>query len=804
MIPEKIENAVYTYNTIALRGVVIFPGITTSFEIGRKTSIKAFKDAIEKEEPIFLVAQKDMAVVDPQNDDLVKVGVVAVIKHALRLPNGNYQLMIEGSKRAERYNSYYENDMLKSDIAIHEEVEDNSPEAKQKEEIAIKETLFIFDEYLKYVAKPSQEIINEVKAIKSASFLADFLASSFLINFDDRLTIIEEFNPLKRLEKLCKIFEKDIQLMQLEGSIQSKVRYRLQKSQREMYLREQLRTIQNELGISDNDENEDGDEYTKLIEEAKIPQSVKEKLQEEANKLSKMPFGTPEATVIRNYIETCLELPWSKKSKDRLDIRLAEKYLNEDHDGLTKVKERILEFMAVKQLKPDLSGQILCLVGPPGVGKTSIARSIARATNRKYVRISLGGIKDEAEIRGHRRTYIGSMPGRITNALKIAGTSNPVILLDEIDKLTSNALGDPTSALLEVLDSEQNKAFRDNFIEIPIDLSECLFIATANTTETIPAPLLDRMEVIYMSSYSDSEKLSIAKNHLIPKQIKLNGLTKRMIKFTDDAINEIITSYTKENGVRGLEREIAALCRKTAKLIVNGECKSLEIDKNKVRELLGVEKFLPDRIYDEDEVGIVNGLAWTSVGGEMLRIEALSMKGNGHLELTGHLGDVMKESAKAAISYIRKHAKELGIDEDFNSKVDLHIHVPEGAIPKDGPSAGITIATAIVSELSGRTVKQSIAMTGEITLTGRVLAIGGLKEKSMAAYKSGVKTVIIPYDNRNDINEFDEEIKNGLTFIPVKNISEVFELAINKDEDKNRDTQDENESGRVEPAQCGA
>jgi len=803
MIPEKTENAVFTYNTIALRGVVIFPRITTSFEIGRKSSIKAFKDAIEKDEPIFLVAQKDMAVVDPQNNDLVKVGVIAEIKHALRLPNGNYQLMIEGSKRAERYNSYYENDMLKSDIAIHEEAADDSPLARQKEEIAIRETLIIFDEYLKYVAKPSQEIINEVKQIKSASYLADFLASSFLINFEDRLTIIEEFDPIKRLEKLCKVFEKDIQLMQLEGSIQSKVRYRLQKSQREMYLREQLRAIQNELGIGENDEDEDVDEYTRMIQEAKIPDSVKEKLQEEANKLAKMPFGTPEATVIRNYIETCLELPWNKKSKDRMDIKLAEKYLNEDHDGLTKVKERILEFMSVKQLKPDLSGQILCLVGPPGVGKTSIARSIARATNRKYVRISLGGIKDEAEIRGHRRTYIGSMPGRITNALKIAGTSNPVILLDEIDKLTSNALGDPTSALLEVLDTEQNKAFRDNFIEIPIDLSECLFIATANTTETIPAPLLDRMEVIYMSSYSDSEKLSIAKNHLIPKQIKLNGLTKRMIKFTDDAIREIITSYTKENGVRGLEREIASLCRKTAKKIVNGECKSLEIDAKKVRELLGVEKFLPDKIYSQDEVGIVNGLAWTSLGGEMLRIEVLSMKGNGKLELTGHLGDVMKESAKAAISYIRKHAKELGIDEEFHSKVDLHIHVPEGAIPKDGPSAGITIATAIVSELSGRTVKQSVAMTGEITLTGRVLAIGGLKEKCMAAYKAGVKTVIIPYDNRNDIEEFDEEIKNGLTFVPVKNVSEVFEIALNKD-NNSKDTQDENECGRIEPAQCGA
>lgn len=776
LIPEKIENKVVTYNTIALRGVIIFPGITTSFEVGRKISVKAFKEAIEREEPVFLVAQKDLSVVDPQNDDLVNVGVIAVIKHALKLSNGNYQLMVEGHHRGNRFNTYYDNGNLKSDVEV---LDENDKFNKSEEENAIRETLVLFNEYLKYVAKPSQEVLDEIKRIDTASYLADFLASSFVINFDDRLAIIEEKNPISRLDKLNKILGKDIQLMQLESSIQNKVKYRLQKTQREIYLREQLRTIQSELGIGENDEEDESDEYTRLIKEAKIPDSVKEKLFEEAEKLDKMPFGTPEATVIRNYIETCLELPWNKKSKERLDIKIAEKILNEDHDGLAKVKERILEFMAVKQLKPDLTGQILCLIGPPGVGKTSIGRSVARATNRKYVRISLGGIKDEAEIRGHRRTYIGSMPGRITNALKLAGTSNPVILLDEIDKLTSNAHGDPTSALLEVLDAEQNSTFRDNFIEIPVDLSECLFIATANSVETIPAPLLDRMEIIYMSSYSDSEKLSIAKNHLIPKQIKKHGLNKRSIRFTDEAIKELIIRYTKENGVRGLEREIANICRKTAKRIVTGACKTITINKGKVNELLGKEKFIPDKIYGKDEVGIVNGLAWTSLGGEMLRIEVLSMKGKGRLELTGHLGDVMKESAKAAISYIRKHTDELEIDDDLTSTRDLHIHVPEGAIPKDGPSAGITIATAIISELSGKPVKQEVAMTGEITLTGRVLAIGGLKEKSMAAFKSGVKTVIIPYDNRNDIDEFEPEIKNGLTFVPVKHISEVLPIAFN-------------------------
>ena len=644
---------------------------------------------------------------------------------------------------------------------------------------AIHECTLTLEDYLKFFTKPSEEVINEVKKITDPAVYADTVASSFLIKIEDKQEILDIDNPIKRIEKLTAIFDHEIELMELEGSIHARVRQHLNKTQRDIYLREQLHIIENELGIDDYDEEEEESSYAKRIRQHKLPAEVQEALLAENAKLKRMQFGSPEATVIRNYIETCLELPWGKTSKDRTDITIAKRILDEDHDGLTKVKERILEFMAVRQLSPELDGQILCLVGPPGVGKTSIVKSIARATNRKYVRIALGGIRDEAEIRGHRKTYVGSMPGRIVNGLKQAGTSNPVMLLDEVDKLTADAHGDPTSALLEVLDADQNKTFRDHFIELPIDLSDCLFIATANTTETIPLPLLDRMEIIYMDSYSDNEKLSIAKNHLIPKQLKRHGLKRSQLRFTDNGINELILRYTKESGVRNLEREIASVCRKAAKEIVDGNTTKKTVDAKTVIEMLGPEKFLADRIYGKDEVGIVNGLAWTQLGGDMLRIEALSMSGGGALELTGSLGDVMKESARAAVSYIRKHANELGIPEDFHKNTDIHIHVPEGAIPKDGPSAGITIATAIVSELSGKTVKQSVAMTGEITLTGRVLPIGGLKEKTAAAYKAGVRTVIIPKDNMKDLEEIDQEVRSALEFVPVSSVMEVLRIALN-------------------------
>ncbi len=763
-------------NTIALRGIVIFPGTTASFEIGRKISINALKSAENNDEPLFLVTQEDPSITDPKPDDLMKTGVVARILHSARLKDGSIQVVVEGIRRAQRGETVITDDVICCEI-VERKSRRNSSFAQER--IATKELFEIFTEYLNYIAKPSEEIVDEVNKLRDSSHIADFLASNFIVNFDERKSLLEEYDTTKRIRKLCEIFEKDIEIFNLENNIQQKVRHNLQKQQRDIYLREQMRAIRNELGEDvANDDMEDSDEYYSKIKNANLPTEVEEKLLSENAKLSKMPFGTPEATVIRNYIETCLELPWDKKSKDRHDIAAARKILDKDHDGIEKVKERILEFLSVKQLKPDLKGQILCFVGPPGVGKTSIAKSIARATNRKFVRISLGGIRDEAEIRGHRRTYIGSMPGRVINALKIAGTSNPVMLFDELDKLTKDSHGDPTSAMLEVLDVEQNNAFRDNFLEIPVDLSECLFIATANTTETIPAPLLDRLEVINMDSYSDKEKRAIAKNHLIPKQLKLHGLKTTQCKITSEAIDELITSYTRENGVRGLEREIASVCRKSAKRIVEGE-KKVVVDIQALRSMLGPQKFIPDRVYESDEVGIVNGLAWTYLGGDMLRIECSSMKGSGKLELTGHLGDVMKESARAAVSYIRKHSAELGVDETFYSNLDLHIHVPEGAIPKDGPSAGITIATALVSELTGRSVKRDVCMTGEITLTGRVLPIGGLKEKSMAAYKCGAKKVIIPAQNVSDIAEFDSEVRNAIEFIPVKHVSEVINIALN-------------------------
>ena len=774
LLEEK--DGVQTFHTIALRGIVIFPGITTSFELGRKLSVASLKQAAEEGQPVFLAVQKDAASEEPEEQDLLRVGVVAKVVNVLRLTNGNYQIMTEGMYRAERLATYREADSLKSEVRAFEPVR-HSPGREKK---ALDTLWRVFSDYLRYVSQPSPEILEEIRKVEDVGLLTDFLASNFLSSFEERRTILETLDPLRRAEQLCSILERDIALLELESSIQSKVKYRLQRRQRDAYLREQLNTIRSELGMDEDAEEIDaeGGEYAKRIAEANLPAEVAEKLHAEAAKLSRMPFGSAEATVLHNYLDTCLELPWGKCTKDRTDLSLAQRILDEDHDGIEKVKERILEFLSVRQLKPDARGQILCFVGPPGVGKTSVAKSIARAANRTFARVSLGGIRDEAEIRGHRKTYIGAMPGRIINAIKQAGSANPVLLLDEIDKLTADAHGDPAAALLEVLDGEQNSTFRDHFIELPFDLSKVLFIATANTLDTVPPALLDRLEVIEMNSYTDSEKLSIAKNHLIPRELERHGLKKTQCRFTDEAILLIITGYTHENGVRNLERAIASVCRKTARSIVSGERKSVRITPETVKKALGAVKYQSEHMGEQDEIGIVNGLAWTSLGGELLKVEVSSVNGSGKLELTGNLGDVMKESAKAAVSYIRKHSGELGIDPEFYTKQDVHIHVPEGAVPKDGPSAGVTLCTALVSELTRKPVRRNVAMTGEITLTGRVLPIGGLREKTMAAYKYGCDTVIIPYDNRGDIEALDSEVREHLKLIPVKTVSEVLHLAL--------------------------
>jgi len=771
---EYVEKKVLP--AIALRGIVVFPNIVTSFEIARKQSINALLTAQAEEGYLFLVAQTDPSVLDPETKDLQTVGVLAKVDHSFKLPNGNYQVVVQGVSRAELQALQMNGDYLSASIFVKEFKYEDIDFANQIE--SMKEAWAALTEYLKYAPNQSVEITEAAKAITDAGMLADYLASSYLVKAEDRQAVLDVYHPVERLEKFTELIKAELEYLYLDTEIQGKVRAQLQKNQRDAYLREQLRIIQSELGGDEEDFYTDDQELSARIADRQLPAEVKSKLQKEAVKLSKMPFGSQEASVIRNYIDVCLELPWEKFSKDRLDIEKARKILDADHDGLKKVKERILEYIAVKQLSDDIGGQILCLVGPPGVGKTSIVRSIARALNRKYVRIALGGVRDEADIRGHRKTYVGSMPGRIVNGLKLAETMNPVMLLDEIDKLTKDAHGDPASALLEALDAEQNKTFRDHFVELPLDLSKCMFITTANSVDTIPSALLDRLEIIHMDSYSEDEKLSIAKNHLIPKQLKKHGLTKRNLSFTDGGILTLIRGYTKESGVRNLEREIANVCRKVSMFLVEGKGKTHVGDTATIHNLLGAERYIPEKVYDEDEVGVVNGLAWTALGGEMLRIEALTMKGNGKLELTGNLGDVMKESAKAAISYIRANNEAFSVSDDFSEKSDIHIHVPEGAVPKDGPSAGITIACALVSALSGRAVKQSVAMTGELTLTGRVLRIGGLKEKSMAAYKAGAKTVIIPADNLSDIEEFDSEIRNALEFVPVKRFSEVVSLAL--------------------------
>lgn len=760
-----------TLPVIPMRGIVAFPSIPISFEIERPVSIAACDAATNGDMTVFLLTQADISSENPSRRDMYDVGCVARIKQCIKTPEDAVRVIADGMCRAElvSWHNPNEDGVIMADVMTKTVTVDGEPDTDMR---AAMRVLISSLEQRKGNGRVSREMLMTANAIASPGLLADFVASSSFVRWEHKQTILDIFDPLARLKVAIRLLEDEKELLDTEAYIQDKVRESIGASQRDHYLREQLRVIQDELGDYDDDD------FYEKIASANLPDEVRAKLFKEYNHLQQVQFGSPENALLRNYLETCLSLPWTEKTKDRVDIAAARHILDEDHDGLDKIKERIIEYLAVKQLSPELRHQIICLVGPPGTGKTSIVASIARAMKRKYVRVSLGGVRDEADIRGHRKTYIGAMPGRIINALCEAKVKNPLILFDEVDKLTRDAHGDPSAALLEVLDSEQNKNFRDHFIELPFDLSDCMFICTANTADTIPKPLYDRMEIIELSAYTRSEKLSIAKNHLIPKQCKRHGIDRRRFKITDDAIFELADYYTSEAGVRNLEREIAALCRKAAKRFVSEDIKSLKITADNIKSYLGARKLMPERVSDTNEVGVINGMAYTSVGGDLLKIEATVMEGSGKLELTGSLGDVMKESAHIGISYIRAHANELGINPDFYKTKDIHIHAPEGAVPKDGPSAGITMLSAMVSALTGTPARSDTSMTGELTLTGRVLPIGGLKEKTAAAFAAGVKRIIIPKDNVSDLEDVDPDVKNSVEFIPVSRAEEVLSLIL--------------------------
>lgn len=776
-MPKYIEKAERMHlPALAMRGLIAFPAIPLTFEVADEADAGVCLEAEKNDGVIFIVSLRDLSLTGTTEENLYSVGTVVKIKQTVKLPEGNLKVFAAGICRATAENLTIDDSIITADV-IGKDLR-LADKNSVKAEALVAEMRNTFDSFSKLMPKPSNELVTAIKSLSDPGLLADFIAGSVLMNYVDKQMVLEEFDPMRRAELVCLFMERESDILRTEMNIHKKVRAQLDANQRDYYLKEQLRAIRDELGENEEEEDEEIVEYNSKIAAANLPDEVREKLVKEVKKLAKTPYTSAESSVMRNYLDLCLELPWGVKSKDRIDVAAAKKILDEDHDGLDRVKERILEFIAVKQLNPELKNQILCLVGPPGTGKTSIGASVARALKRKYVRVSLGGVRDEADIRGHRKTYIAAMPGRIVTAINQAGTMNPVILLDEIDKLTRDAHGDPASALLEVLDAEQNKAFRDHFVELPVDLSDCLFIATANDMENIPRPLADRMEIIELKIYTRHEKLAIAKDHLIPKQLKRHGLNKRMLRIKEDAVLEIIDFYTREAGVRNLEREIASVCRKAAKNIVGQGLKSVTVKAENVKDYLGVRKILPDKIYSDNEVGVVNGLAYTEVGGDLLRVEAAAMPGSGKVELTGSLGDVMKESAKAAITYIRSHSEELGVDSEFYKTKDIHIHVPEGAVPKDGPSAGVTIITALASELSGKPVRRDIAMTGEVTLRGRVLAIGGLKEKTMAAYKAGVHTVCIPSENQRDLSEIDPLVRENLEFIPCSNVDQVLKAAI--------------------------
>lgn len=764
-----------TLPILAIRGMVFFPGMMLQFDITRKKSVLAASEAIAKDRLIFLVSQVHMSENEPVGDDLYKFGVIARVKQVLHHTSEGAKLHVEGLCRGEIVSLVHEDPYLVGNIVKCPVL---TYKKSYKSEALIRIIHEKFDQYLRLFKHVPPDVLLGVLQEKDCGRLADYIAANISIDFERKQYILDELRPLKRMQKLIAVLTEEIQILEVENEINQKAQAQIDENQREYFLKEQLRAITSELGEEDNPQQE-ADEIKSKVLALGLSKVCEEKLLKECDKLYRMPYGSHEASVIRLYLDTCLELPWKKSSKEKLDLKRAQRILDRDHYGMTKVKERFIETLAVRSLAPAQTGQIICLVGPPGVGKTSIARSIAQATGRKYARVSLGGVSDEAEIMGHRKTYVGSMPGRIINAIKQAGVNNPLLLLDEIDKLGTNFKGDPASALLEVLDPEQNSEFTDHYIDMPFDLSQVLFITTANDASRIPGPLYDRMDIIELRSYTLDEKLNIAMKHLVRKQLEKHGIKPSQLKFTKTGMRQLIDGYTREAGVRTLERNIAAICRKVAKLIVTDEeFKSYTVRSDKLEELLGPRKYMKDNVSKEDLVGLVNGLAWTSVGGELLPIEVAVMEGTGKIQLTGSLGDVMKESANAAITCIRTRAADLGISPKFYEKYDIHVHAPEGAVPKDGPSAGTAMATAITSALCGIPVRHEVAMTGEITLQGRVLPIGGLREKSMAAYKNGVKTVLIPADNLPDLAEIDQVVKDNVQFVPIKKIDAALEKAL--------------------------
>ena len=761
---------------LALRGLAIFPQQTVHFDIGRVKSALALEDAMKRDQVLMLVPQKDILVDDPTEADLFPVGTIVQVKQILRSHGENIRVLVTGLCRAKIIEMQQELPFL---AGVVEKVDDTVIAENLRSRALRREATALYGSYMDLAENPTQAVHLRMIASDSCSFIADTIAQNSGIDYVEKAKLLCQLNPIKRIESVIRLLNQEMQMLQIESDIQEKTKMQIDQDQRDYYLREQIKAIRDELGEG-NDELEFS-KYEEDILKLQLDEKSQEKLLKDVARLKKQPFGSAEASVLRNYLDTVLEIPWNNYTKERVDVAAAKKVLDKEHFGLNKVKQRILETIAVRQLAPQLPPQIICLVGPPGVGKTSVAYSVAHSLNRKMARIALGGVHDEAEIRGHRKTYVGAMPGRIINAIIQAGSLNPVLLLDEVDKLGKDHRGDPSAALLEVLDGEQNKTYRDHYLEIPVDLSDVMFITTANTMDTIPKPLLDRMEIIELSSYTDEEKLAIAKNHLIPKQLVKHGLKKAQLRFSDDAIREIIQCYTRESGVRKLERTIAQICRKVGmNLLSDDSIKRIQISGKNVEEFLGVRRFLPDRIPGSDQVGLVTGLAWTSVGGETLDVEVNIMDGTGKLELTGNLGDVMKESAHAALSYIRANAVKLGVDSEFYKTKDIHVHFPEGAVPKDGPSAGIAVCTAMVSALTETSVRRDVAMTGEISLRGRVLPIGGLKEKTMAALRHGIRTVIIPKDNEKDLEEIDQTVRNALNFVTAHSVETVLDCALNR------------------------